>query len=535
VVVLTLNGKSVPTALLKGITYTIDVLVDGVTPLYVEWVVIASLIDVASGTGQIVFTPAFTVPHYITVKALKSNGTGEETIAAVNVTSRRTTTPTVTIQWDKTNYAHGERIEAVINYADPEGLAYKSISWELSRNNAIAATGTTKTVVVGVAQFGLYRLSVTAVDATGTTVEADSTVKVSGGFEIKATVVFTQPIGTMVHIGDVYSKAIITGTKQSTSLPFEVASHYQEIAFLPGTTHFKVSLADGTACDDEIVVRTKTGNWAVIGPPTGLSNESIGYDYALPSGYVVAPADYRMKAMIEIWNIHGMVATASNAVVKFQCFRAASLPIYHYTPCIYSTFPGGEGSRQRRFALVFEEVLLEVDAWNLEVPAGTPPKWYSTPIPNRFVARLAAGGDPYSVLSTRGTSLTEANLFAIYNPSVVKGDTPVEALGIYGIPKIRPFIVTFNLPNDLTLTRRVRGARGKMVVYVAAGATYPGTTLDVYINTQASPGTRNYLVPLQDVYISDQDVFLKAGEVNVDLLDYGFTLGGIVADLIYNE
>jgi hypothetical protein len=111
----------------------------------------------------------------------------------------------------------------------------------------------------------------------------------------------------------------------------------------------------------------------------------------------------------------------------------------------------------------------------------------------------------------------------------------VEAFGIYGIPGIRPFIANFTLPSDYAVTRRVRAVRGKMAVYVAAGATVAGSTLNVFINTQASPGTYNYLVTLQDVYSSDQDVFIKAGEVDVDLMDYGFTLGGIVVDMTLDE
>lgn len=533
--VLTLNGKNLPTALLRGITYAIDVTVDGALPLYVEWTVVASLTTVASGSGQIVFTPTLTVPHYITVKALRSTGSGEETISVVNVTSRRTTTPTVTVQWERTNYVHGDRVEALIHYADPEGLACRSLSWELSRNNMSVATGTTKTISIPVAQFGLYRVTVTAVDATGTTVEADSTVKVSGGFEVRATVAVRQPTSTMVHLGDIYSKPILTGTKQSSTLPFEVASHFQEVVFPPGTTHYKMALADGTTVDDEIVVRTKTGNWSVVGPPTGLTNESIGYDYALPSGYLIAPADNRMKAMFDIWNVHGTTATASNAIVKFQCFCSTPLPIYEYSPCRYSLFPGGDGSRQRRFAIVFENVLLDLDAWNQIVRDNTPPVWFNTPIPNRFIARLSATGDPYPVLMARGTSMTEANLFAVYNPYPVRGDTPVEAFGVYGIPGVRPFTATFNLPSDYTVQRRVRAVRGKMAVYIAAGATSAGSTMDVFITTQASPGAYNYLVTLQDAYSSSEDVFIKAGEVDVDLQDHGFSLGGIVANLTLYE
>lgn len=533
--VLTLNGKSVPTALLRGITYTIEVLVDGVSPLYVEWTVVAGLTTVASGTGHIVFTPTTATTHYITVKALKSNGSGEETITAVNVTTRRTTVPTVTVQWERLNYVHGDSMEALIHYADPEGLAYKSLTWELFKNNAQSATGSGKTVQVPVAQYGLYRLLVTAVDATGTTVQADSTVKVSGGFEVKATVNLWQPADTMVHLGDVFSKPILVGAKTATSLPFAVASHFQEVAFIPGTTHFKLALADGVSVDDEIVVRTKTGNWAVVGPPTGLSTESIGYDYALPTGYIPAPADYRMKAMFDVWNAHGSTAAASTAVVKFQCFRGASSPVYSYSPCRYSSFPGGTGLRQRRFAVLVEYVLLELDTWGLDSPESTPPKWFRTPIPNRFIGRLTASGEPYPVQTARGTSMTESNLYAVYNPAYVLGEAPVEAFGVYGIPGIRPFIANFNLPSDYTVTRRVRGVRGKMAVYVAAGATVAGSTLSVAFKTQASPGSYNYLVTLQDVYSSDQDVFVKAGEVDVDLMDYGFALGGIVANLTLDE
>ena len=524
-----------PTALLKGITYTIEVFVDGVSPLYTEWTVVASLTTVASGTGHIVFTPTTAITHYITVHALKSNGTGEETITSVNVTTRRMTVPTITVQWERMNYAHGDRMEAMIHYADPEGLAHKSLSWELFRNNAQSSTGSGKTVQVPVAQYGLYRLLVIAVDATGTTVEADSTVKVSGGFEVRATVNLWQPSETMVHLGDTYSKPLLAGAKSATYLPFGVASHFQEVAFIPGTTHFKLALADGTTVDDEIIVRTNTGNWAVIGPPTGLSTEAVGYDYALPSGYINAPADYRMKAMFDVWNVHGSSAAASTAIVKFQCFRGASLPVYEYSPCRYSSFPGGTGSRQRRFAVLFEEVLLEADAWGLTMPDTTPPKWFRTPVPNRFIGRLAAGGEPYPVQMARGSSLTESNLCAVYSAAYVRGDAPVEAFGIYGIPGIRPFIANFTLPSDYAVTRRVRAVRGKMAVYVAAGATVAGSILNVFINTQASPGTYNYLVTLQDVYSSDQDVFIKAGEVDVDLMDYGFTLGGIVVDMTLDE
>jgi hypothetical protein len=179
--------------------------------------------------------------------------------------------------------------------------------------------------------------------------------------------------------------------------------------------------------------------------------------------------------------------------------------------------------------VLFEEVLVELDSWGLE-SGRTALKWFRTPVVNRTIGRMAAGGSPNPVLPARGVSMTEDNLYAVYT-SVESGETPLEAFGVYGIPSIRPFTVNFTLPSSKAITRRVCGVRGTMAVYVAAGATLAGTQMNVFINTQAAPGSINYFVPLESVYNSDQDVFVKVGEVDVGIIDFGFTLGGIIADL----
>jgi hypothetical protein len=534
VIELKLNGKPLPAALLAGIPYTIEILADGFTPIFAGWSITAASVTVAEGTGNISFTPASAVTHYITVSVLKPTGYSENAIFSVGVSTTRNTVPTITAVWGKLGYTHGEEINAEIIYGDPEGLPPQSITWVLYHNNIQRDTGTTTQLKIAAAQFGLYRLRVTCVDAVGATVIADSTVKVEGGFAQQASISPTQPTGTLQLLGYVYSKPINAGEVSATYLPFEVASHYQVVSLLPGTTHFKLSIDPNNATvDDELVVRLRNGNWALIGPPSGLSTEDIGYDYLIDRTYIPAPADLRAKATFDVWNTSGSTASATTSIVRFECYREG-VPIYEYSPCTYSEFPGGTAARQRRMAVLFTSLSVDLDANNILVNTSFPTSTYTTANSNTFLGRLSASGSPDTVLPHRGLSFTESNMYAIYTSE--SGNEPLEAFGVYGTDETRPFVVCFTKPGSEAVVRRVRRVYGKMAVYVSGGGMLAGSYVTATIALSRAPGSITYNVPvLEDVYNSNLDEYVKVGEIDVDVTDYGFSQGGVEVRLKINE
>jgi hypothetical protein len=397
VIELKLNGKPLPAALLAGIPYTIEILADGFTPIFAGWSITAASVTVAEGTGNISFTPASAVTHYITVSVLKPTGYSENAIFS------------------------------------------ESITWVLYHNNIQRDTGTTTQLKIAAAQFGLYRLRVTCVDAVGATVIADSTVKVEGGFAQQASISPTQPTGTLQLLGYVYSKPINAGEVSATYLPFEVASHYQVVSLLPGTTHFKLSIDPNNATvDDELVVRLRNGNWALIGPPSGLSTEDIGYDYLIDRTYIPAPADLRAKATFDVWNTSGSTASATTSIVRFECYREG-VPIYEYSPCTYSEFPGGTAARQRRMAVLFTSLSVDLDANNILVNTSFPTSTYTTANSNTFLGRLSASGSPDTVLPHRGLSFTESRpSYGEFDVFTVKWLSTCRAVECWLAPMLQP-------------------------------------------------------------------------------------------------
>jgi hypothetical protein len=63
-----------------------------------------------------------------------------------------------------------------------------------------------------------------------------------------------------------------------------------------------------------------------------------------------------------------------------------------------------------------------------------------------------------------------------------------------------------------------------------------GSYVTATIALSRAPGSITYNVPvLEDVYNSNLDEYVKVGEIDVDVTDYGFSQGGVEVRLKINE
>ena len=535
-ITLTTNGNPLPSALLADTPYVIHVKIDGHWPIESHWALMSGMTVISHGEGS-VFRLQVADPgtYSLSVSAIGSSGHGEESIFVLPVSSRRATAAALSVRWDRIQVAPGKPVAAVITYTDPEGATSTNLSWTLYWNNNIQDTGTATTVTITSAQHGIYRIVATATDATGAIVTADSTLRVSGQYEVLHAIVPTHDDTTMQYLGCLYSDTFSTVASVVTYLPFEVATFLQDVVLLPGTTHVRFVLDETTDVDDEIVVRTNTGNWAVIGPPAGLTVEPLIYDYSLDKPYIPAPADRRLAYTLDVWNVHGYTIAASNFRVKVECYYAAD-PIYEYHRCSYSEFPGGKGERQRRLIAVIENLEVDLDAiYGLHRGGTDSTTIYTTQIPDRIPVVASAQGTPCAQLPATGTMHTEANLVAFYDPPMHTGLTTLAAKGVYGLSGLRPYTFTLSIPQEVPLVQRVRRAYGQLAVYMAGGGVNEGSTVTVRIRTNKAPGYVEYTFGTLDVYNPDTEVYEMIGEASIDVSDYGFDIGGLSIEITIND
>jgi len=146
----------------------------------------------------------------------------------------------------------------------------------------------------------------------------------------------------------------------------------------------------------------------------------------------------------------------------------------------------------------------------------------------------SAQGSPNPQLPASGVMYTEANLVSVYDSAPGTGLTSLEAKGVYGLSGLRPYTFTLSIPKEVPIVQRVRRAYGRLVIYLAGGGVNEGSTITVRIKTNAS-GFVDYTVPLSDFYNPDTAVFEKIGEVNIDVSDYGFDIGGLAIYLTIND
>lgn len=534
---LTINGRAFPSALLADTPYDVTVKIDGYAPISVEWSVLSGSTVILTGNGSpfrlIIPDPGGYTLH---VKALGNSGHGDEAVSTLAVSSRRPVAATLGVRWGKLQVSSGDSVTGAITYNDPEGGQPTSLSWTLYWNGNLQSTGTAKTFSITSAQHGVYRIRATATDITGATVSTDSTMRVSGGYEIRPAIDPVAAETSLAFIGQIYSKSFTTAAGTVLEIPFLVASFVQDAVLLPGTSHIRFVL-ESNQVDDEIVVRTNMGNWALVGPPNGLTgDETLTYGYSLNSPYIPVSADRRMSYTVDQWNVHGPTYTASDFRVRIECYSATETPFFNYFPCFYSDFTGGAGNRQRRLIAVVENLALDLDSVFGKHRGGADSTVvYTTQIPNRIIATASARGTPYPVLPISGVVYTEGNVVAVYDPPAGTDLPLLESKGIYGLSGFRPYAMSLSIPREVPIVQRVRRAYGTMGVYISRGGVNAGTTITARIRTNKLPGYAEYTLPLEDVYNPDDNVFIKIGEINIDVSDYGFDLGGLAIDLTINE
>lgn len=437
------------------------------------------------------------------------------------------------IRWDTLTHHAGDTLRAKIITSDPSGRPFTAVRWVLFKNGVQTASGSGLTVVYENADVGVYRMSVEATDGT-VLVESSSTVFVDTGFEIQSSVEFPQPQETLQLMGEVFSHQVNVQPHTPFSLPSAEASIYHEIFLLPGSTHFRVELEGAVAGD--VVVRTDVGNWTLVGPPFGLNDEDLGFNYTHGRPYTPAPVDLRLRVSVDAYNVRDVTTLASSFRIKFRCYRTTGSKVYRYRKCPYSLFFGGSGQRQRRFAAVFTALEVELDVESGQNRLGsTAIENFTTPDVNVIPARLALSGAPDPVVSSTGFFFTGANILSVYEP-VTEGLGELDAKAAYGIEGNRAFYLTLNQPGNPPLIQRIRRLSGKMVCLVS-GAVAAGSVIRAEIVTgklwdrpDGSRGhSRTVEVPIPlSVYNPSVDHFVKVAETDIDLEDFGFAQDGVL-------
>ena len=528
-----LNGTPIPASLLANIRYELEARVDGFDPISTRWEILQDGNTLSSGTGLIVFVPTTTAPYSIYVVAVNSEGGQEESVTTVNVTSR-TGAVYLGVNWDKLGYRAGEILKATLNVADPDGLPATSLAWTLYRNNIPIATGNSNTVSYPTTTPGVYRIKGTARDINGATITGDSAVSVSGGFEIQACPIPPIMEPTCVYMGAVYTAEITGAGGPVTSLPYMLASLTQEIYLLPGTTHISFDLDPlNNEVDDEVVVRTATGNWAIRGNPTGLTEEEVGYDYLDGERHLPAPVGGCLRVTVEAFNVHGAVAGPFSFRVRVKCWRNGQ-ELYEYTRCNYSAHPGGAGARSRKFAAIVTEMDVQTDvATDLDRLGSTAVNRYTaTEVTNVQDLPLNTSGAPNPVQGSTGMFFTASNLLTTYEP--VSDELPeLDARAVAAVEGIRPFSLTLQQPASPPIIQRIAALRGRFNVYMAAGGLTAGSVITARIQTgkiyDDGESEISYEIPVEtDVYNPNDDAFVRVGSIAISLEDYQFSRGLVI-------
>lgn len=529
---LNLNGRPLPASLLANIRYELGVGADEFDPVSVRWSVLLGVTVVSNGTGTVIFAPEGNQAYTIFVVATDSEGRGHEAVFSIDsITSSGA--GEVSVNWTSLTYSTGEVIAATIRLYDPRGLPPSNLAWRLFRNNVQVATGTAVAIRYQTSSPGVYRIFVSAVDGNGNTVTGNSAVFVAGGFEIQASPQPLEVVPTCMYLGALYVNELTGAGGPVSELPYQLACYSEDIYLLPGTTHVSFDLDPlQNSVDDEVVVRTKLGNYAIKGYPTGLWNEDIGYDYTGGLPMLVAPADGVLSLTVEAMNVHGPVAQPFNFRVRVKCWRQRA-PIYQYVKCPFSTFPGGSGKRYRQFAALFTEIeaATDVDTDLNRLGTGTAANAYATiDVSTVPLSPLRTDGAPNPVQARTGMFFTASNWFAVYEAR--NSEFPeLDARAVSGQDGLRPYLVTLQEPDTPPIIQRIRRLKGTMALYMAQGSILAGSVIRVRIPTSkvvnGSSEVSYALTVDQTVYNNSTETFQRIGSVNVDILDWGFSNNGV--------
>ena len=525
---LRLNGVKPPSAILANTLYHATFLLDGRSVTDVQWRLTTANQPDKVGAGPFAFTPLLAQPHSLYYSTYASGLVSDNT-TVLNVSARMSVAE-VFVSWDKIQYSPGETIKGTVVMRDSEGASPRSVQWRLLLNNVEVANGTTPKITYHSASFGIYRVIATVADYYGSVLQGENTVFVSGSFESSSAIQPTQPSPSAILLGSVYTDEAKGSAGNATSLPYQLAAYSQEIFLLPGTTHFAIDLdPNQNTVDDEVVVRTHLGNWTLRGLAGGLTTEKVGYDYQPAPVLNPAPFDQRLKLTVDAFNVHGATYSPFNFRVRIRCYRSHGAPIYRYEQCPYSIYPGGEGKRFRKFAALFSEVEVVLDAkTDLNRLSSTGTELLTTEnVTTVPLVRLNTTGAPNPIPTGTGIFFTDTNFFATYESS--KDDiNDVTSRAVAGIDPYRPYLLSLQLPGLPVVSQTVKRLRGKLIVYMANGALGEGAIVYATVYTGKSPGSTTFSLTVKEVYNAEEDTFQKVGEIDIDLSDFQFNHTGIL-------
>ena len=525
---LLLDGSPVPSTFTVGRSYALTVAsTGGPTVVSISWTLARRAESLSEGVGSFVFEPTAASVYYFDVIAVMSDGTEEEAIfmlPAVIAGARRSN---AYIRWSNRLPKLYDKLAAFVEVNSP--VTPKSIAWTCFLNNVPVVSGTGPQIAFGALQPGVYRVQATVIDSTDGETLADSSITIPGQPALIASVVPPQPSPTLQFLGDIYSPWLITSELYCTYLPYELTSISSDSYLLPGTEYIQPEV-EGVV-DDEVVIRTQTGNWTAKGPPSGLTNETIAYDYQHHQPYIPAPLDLKLRYTVDSWNAHGLVAGAQRFRVKFKCYRQAPA-LYRYTACDWAAYPGGEGERQRRLVAVVTQADVECDADLHLNRSGSGITTYALPgLTELQPTRLETTGSSDKVFQD-DRFFTSQTVACHYEAA--EGGPTLKINAIYGLAGVRPCYLDFGQAAHPRIVQKVKRVYGKLLVFVAGGGFAANTSITVKAHTSA--GESQHVIPVtENVYAPDYDRYLKVGEADIDLSNFEFDRLGLVFDFTVDE
>lgn len=517
-----------------GSTYRISAVISGSEVVPSSWAVTASGVTLASGRGTaIVFTPVNPVPHSITASVQGEFGIYQSVAQTVNV-SLSSSFAEAGVNWEKLVFSDGEDLSAVIEAHDGTGVAPASIAWTLYRNGIQVYAGSGASVKYTCTQNGLYRLKGTAYCQDGTQLLFDSTVIVQGTVTVQHTLPVPDTGGSLIYLGSVYTLSLHGVAGTATSLPYKTASTTCEILLLPGTTHWMFDTdPEASPVDDELVVRTQKGNWCLNGVAGGLSGEFAGYDYGYMPTAIPAPADKRLNITAEVFKVHGTTYNSFTSRVRIKCYRKLAKSVYQYSKCTQSSFPGGEGHRTRRWAALFTNIDLQVDALNSSNLSADPVTYTTVDVTSVPLMTLSTNGTPNPVQSQTGLFYTDSNLYAYYERP---GCRDIAAQAVSAIENVRPCCISLLEPGSPPVLNKIKRVHGKLSIFILDGVIYKDSVVTVKIYKSDGYSYTNYVLPIAATrYVDTDSSILNVAEIDIDLSDFQFDETGIIADFSVDE
>ena len=429
------------------------------------------------------------------------------------------------IVWDCAYYTPGQTARGRVVVRDAAHGAPRSVRWSVAHNGTHVAHGASPDIQVPVS-VGVYDAAVTVEDSVGSTVSAGSRFYVDENTGVRAAVNPGKISGSMLLVGRLYS-LIRSAPATTGAYPRLVQSTTEDIFLLPGTTHVTLELDPASPyVVDEVVARTKYGNVALRGFPYGLSSQDVGYSYRPAGEALPAPADLRLALVLDLFRVHAAEAAPSTYRVRINCWRNVDT-IYRYEPCPFSIHPGGYGGRQHRWAILFTRLDVETDILGgNRLGASSALTSYATPETTSIPATaLRADGAPDVVNENTGMAFTEANRYAIYESETAD---ELDAKGVAALGDVRPFSFSVQMPGVPLGVQRLKRVYGKAVIYVNGGPVPAGSSVEVTLEKGA--GTHTLVFPVtEDVFSTDDELFVRVGALDVDISDFQFGRTGFVA------